>query len=155
MGALHLSPLQKVLGFVNGLRRDANEIWRSVPLRNTAYVCYHLMMGRTRDNSYILLAHHSSHESGGALYARRRVVARALWRGFVARLRQSRILPVLVASIGEAIQNQEFFQVLESKVPKELGAQAGPASSFPFRQSPLWVSEKLRFEVLNLKSRYS
>ena len=29
-------------------------------------------------------------------------------------LRKARILPVLVASIGEAIQNQELFQVLES-----------------------------------------
>ena len=33
-------------------------------------------------------------------------------------IRQSRILPVLVASIGEAIQNQEFFQVLESWEPR-------------------------------------
>ena len=32
-------------------------------------------------------------------------------------IRKARILPVLVASIGEAIQNQEFFQVLESGEP--------------------------------------
>ena len=33
-------------------------------------------------------------------------------------LRRARILPVLVASIREAVQNQEFFQVLESGEPR-------------------------------------
>ena len=39
-------------------------------------------------------------------------------RIIVVLLRRARILPVLVASIREAVQNQEFFQVLESGEPR-------------------------------------
>ena len=50
------------------------------------------------------------------------------------RKRKARILPVLVASIaiGEAIQNQEFFQVLESWEPR-----LGQLSLSPV--APVWV----------------
>ena len=52
-----------------------DEIERDLAIRyETPRVCYHLMMGRTRDNPYILLAHHSSlqppHALAGLLAAR-------------------------------------------------------------------------------------
>ena len=50
--------------------------------------------------------------------------------------RKSRILPVLVASIGEAIQNQEFFQVLESWEPR-LG-QLSPVAPVGERKIEIW-----------------